>query len=105
MKLAVFTNDKEDIIRAIEAYREALKIRTAEEYPAKYAMLKKLVGDAYYQLSFKEDMENSLMKALDEYQKFLETESEGWRIEYEEDTYQEVRNKVDAIKRKMGGST
>ena len=68
-------------------------------------MLKKLVGDAYYQLSFKEDMENSLMKALDEYQKFLETESEGWRIEYEEDTYQEVRNKVDAIKRKMGGST
>jgi len=102
VKLAYFTNDKDDILRAIDAYKEALKIRTADEYPIKYFLLQKALGDAYYQLSFKENKEENHSKAFDAYQRFLEIESYTNECKDIKQMCQEVKDKMERIKIERG---
>ncbi|RLF43973.1 MAG: hypothetical protein DRN17_05320, partial [Thermoplasmata archaeon] len=102
VKLAYFTNDKDDILRAIDAYKEALKIRTADEYPIKYFLLQKALGDAYYQLSFKENREENHSKAFDAYQRFLEIESYTNECKDIKQMCQEVKDKMERIKIERG---
>jgi len=47
VKLAYFTNDKNDILKAIRAYEEALKVYTFKKYPHEYAMLQNNIGNIY----------------------------------------------------------
>jgi len=98
VKLAYFTNDKNDILKAIRAYEEALKIRTPEEYPIKHFLLQKALGDTYYQLSIKESSEENISKAFDAYQKFLEIESYTNECRDIEEMCQEVKDKMERIK-------
>ncbi|RLF63848.1 MAG: hypothetical protein DRN33_03345, partial [Thermoplasmata archaeon] len=103
VKLAYFTNDKNDILKAIRAYEEALKIRTAEEYPIKYFLLQKALGDAYYQLSFKENRKANRSKAFDAYQQFMKIESYTDVCRDIEEICQEVKDRMERIKEEEEG--
>ncbi|KAA0002677.1 MAG: hypothetical protein FE043_03775 [Thermoplasmata archaeon] len=101
--VAYFTNDKNDILKAIRAYEEALKIRTAEEYPIKYFLLQKALGDAYYQLSFKENRKANRSKAFDAYQQFMKIESYTDVCRDIEEICQEVKDRMERIKEEEEG--
>ncbi len=86
-------------MKAIEAYQEALKIRTPETHPLGYYMLQKAIGDAYYKLSLIEDKEENLSKALEAYNKFLEIEAQIHGYTYIQTVCQEVKNKIGWLER------
>ncbi|NLH21333.1 MAG: enhanced serine sensitivity protein SseB, partial [Methanothrix sp.] len=54
-------------MRAIEAYGEALKIRTIENYPISYALTQNNLAAAYRSLADVRDKEANLMLAIEAY--------------------------------------
>jgi tetratricopeptide (TPR) repeat protein len=64
--------DKVDNLeRAIQAYQEALKIRTLESYPIDYARTQNNLGGAYWSLAQVLDKRDNLDKAIQAYQEAL----------------------------------
>ena len=98
MKLASIENAKENLNKAINAYKEALKFTFQEKNIVRYFMLQKSIGDAYYELSFKENRKENLSKALNFYERFLRIEKEIDGYMYLQTMFREIKNKVQALK-------
>lgn len=78
------TNNKEQNLNdAINAYDEALKIRTCEDYPLQYAETMNNLGKALYSLSEIQDKTKNLKKAIVAYNNTLEIRTpENHSLEY-----------------------
>ncbi|OYT59712.1 tetratricopeptide repeat protein, partial [Thermoplasmatales archaeon ex4484_30] len=71
LKLASVTNTKENLIKAIEAYKEALKVRTIETHPDGYATTQNNLGTAYLKLASVTNTKENLIKAIEAYKEAL----------------------------------
>jgi len=65
-------NKKENLAKAIQASKEALKIRTVQRYPFAHAVTQNNLGDAYSNLAKICDKEGNLSKAIQAYEETLE---------------------------------
>jgi tetratricopeptide (TPR) repeat protein len=61
----------DNLNKAIQAYIEALKIRTIEKYPIGYAMTQNNLGISYVDLAQVRDNEDNLKKAIQSYEEAL----------------------------------
>ncbi len=69
--LAIVKDKEDNLTRAIQAYEQALKIRTVEKYPVDYAMTQNNLGNAYSTLAEVRDKEANLKKAIQTYEQAL----------------------------------
>ena len=70
-KLALIKNTEANLLKAISAFQEALKIRTEEKYPTDYANTQNNLGNTYRALSEVKDKKENLTKAFEAFEKAL----------------------------------
>lgn len=81
--LADVEDKTENCKRAIEAYKEALKVRTLDKFPIDYAATENNMGNAYSTLAEVEDMAENCKRAIEAYQEALKVRTlEQFPIEY-----------------------
>ena len=78
---------------AIEAYQNALKIRTVEQFPMNYAMIQNNIGTAYSTLAEVEDKAQNCKKAIEAYQNALKIRT----VEQFPMDYAMTQNNLDRI--------
>ena len=69
-------DEESNLEKAINAYEEALKIRTVERDPIYYAMTQNNLGIAYSDLAGVRDKESNLEKAINAYEEVLKIYTE-----------------------------
>ena len=79
MRLACVENTKERYSCALDALRDVLDFYTRDDYPAYYAFISRLIGDASRQLAETENGGDNFNKAISAYEDALDV--------YDEDTY------------------
>ena len=86
--LSIRSNNKEiNAKKSISFFREALKILTAESYPAYYAMTQNSLGYAYLSLSEVRDKEENINNAIQAGQESLKIYVSGVHRDYQNASY------------------
>ncbi len=81
--IARFDNTEDNLNRAIKAYKDALRARRSDRYPAKYAMTQCNLGNAYNALAEIKDRIRNLRLAIRAYQEALKVYEIGkYPIDY-----------------------
>ena len=69
--LAEVENEVENCKKSIDAYEEALKVRTPDRFPMDYAMTQNNLGTAYGTLAEVENKAENCKKSIDAYEEAL----------------------------------
>ena len=70
-RLSSIENTNDNLLRAIDHYENALKIRTKENYPKDYADTENNIGNAYLGLASIKKTKYNLLRAIDHYENAL----------------------------------
>ena len=97
LRLASVCDERVNILRAIEAYEEALAIRTKESHLLKYLMLQKSLGDSYYALARIEHTLAYLSRASRYYQHFFEIEKRIGDYGYLRNVIEDAKTKFSEV--------
>ena len=92
-KLSEVREKEGNLIKAIDGYKEALKIYTPERYPLDYAETQNNLGIAYRGLSEVRDKKGNLERAIEAYDEALRIYT---KVKYPLDYDRAISNKVDA---------
>jgi tetratricopeptide (TPR) repeat protein len=70
-RLALAKNTEANLLKAVNSFHEALRIRTVEKYPLDYATTENNLGNSYRALSEVKDKKENLARAFEAFEKAL----------------------------------